>query len=108
VGQILRYGAAQIICVKPARVGGLANARSIILAAREAGLRPYVGGFFESPYARQVHALLARSCVEEPSDLAPVSVELEGYEREIDQVGDGFGVTPSSQMLDAADVLFDV
>ncbi len=108
VGQIVRYGAAQIVCVKPARVGGLANARSIILAAREAGLRPYVGGFFESPYARHVHALLARNCVEEPSDLAPVSVGLEGYEREIDQVSDGLGVTPSSQMLDAADVLFDV
>jgi O-succinylbenzoate synthase len=107
VGQIVRYGAAQIICVKPARVGGLANARSIILAAREAGLRPYVGGFFESPYARHVHALLAHNCVEEPSDLAPVPVHLEDYEREIDQVSDGFGVTPSSQMLDAADVLFD-
>jgi len=108
VGQIVRYGAAQLICVKPARVGGLANARTIILAAREAGLRPYVGGFFESPYARQVHAQLAHHCVEEPSDLAPVSVHLAGYERETDLSSEGFGVTPSSQMLDAAVVLFEV
>lgn len=108
VGQIVRYGAAQMICVKPARVGGLANARAIILAAREAGLRPYVGGFFESPYARQVHTQLAHNCVEEPSDLAPVLVAFDGYEREIDVTSDGFGVTPSSQMLDASDVLFDV
>jgi L-alanine-DL-glutamate epimerase-like enolase superfamily enzyme len=108
VGQIVRYAAAQMLCVKPARVGGLANARSIILAAREAGLRPYVGGFFESPYARHVHAQLAHNCVEEPSDLAPVSVTLEGYEREIDVSSEGFGVTPSTQMLDVADVLFDL
>jgi L-alanine-DL-glutamate epimerase-like enolase superfamily enzyme len=108
VGQIVRYRAAQIICVKPARVGGLANARSIIFAAREAGLRPYVGGFFESPYARHVHAQLAHNCVEEPSDLAPVSVRLAGYEQEIDVRSGGFGVTPSSQMLDDADVLFDL
>lgn len=108
VGQIVRYGAAEILCVKPARVGGLANARAIILAAREAGLQPYVGGFFESPYARHVHAQLAHNCVEEPSDLAPVSVDLIGYEREIDLSNEGFGVTPSPQMLDVANVLFDV
>jgi o-succinylbenzoate synthase len=108
VGQIVRYGAAQIICVKPARVGGLANARTIVLAAREAGLRPYLGGFFESPYARHVHAQLAHNCVEEPSDLAPVWVTLKGYEREIDVTSEGFGATPSTQMLDASDVLFDV
>jgi o-succinylbenzoate synthase len=107
IGQIVRYGAAQIVCVKPARVGGLANARAIILAAREAGLRTYLGGFFESPYARHVHAQLAHHCVEEPSDLAPVSVLLNGYEREIDVVSEAFGVTPSRQMLDASDVLFD-
>jgi O-succinylbenzoate synthase len=108
VGQIVRYGAAQIICVKPARVGGLANARTIILAARDVGLRPYVGGFFESPYARHVHALLAHNCVEEPSDVAPVSVAFEGYEREIDLSSEGFGVTPSPQMLAVADVLLEV
>jgi O-succinylbenzoate synthase len=108
LGQILRYGAARIVCVKPARVGGLANARTIILAAREAGLRPYLGGFFESPYARHVHALLAHNCVDEPSDLAGVPVLLNGYERESDVVGEAFGATPSTQMLDASDVLFDV
>ena len=43
VAQIVRYRAAELICVKPARVGGLANARTIILAAHDAGLRAYVG-----------------------------------------------------------------
>ena len=51
-----------MICVKPARVGGLANARSIIARAPGAGLRVYLGGFFESPYARQVHRALAKGC----------------------------------------------
>ena len=37
VAQIVRYRAAEIICVKPARVGGLANARTIIVRAQEAG-----------------------------------------------------------------------
>jgi L-alanine-DL-glutamate epimerase-like enolase superfamily enzyme len=108
VAQIVRYAAARMVCVKPARVGGLANARTIILAAADAGLRPYLGGFFESPYARHVHALLARNCVEEPSDIAPVAVVLGDHEREIDLCDEGFGVTPSPAMLDAADVLLDL
>ncbi|MEO9180509.1 MAG: enolase C-terminal domain-like protein [Acidimicrobiales bacterium] len=102
LAQIVRYNAAQIICVKPARVGGLANARTIISEAREAGLRPYLGGFFESPFGRRVNALLARHCVDEPSDLSPVAVTLKGYERECDEVTDGFGVAPSTTMLEAA------
>jgi L-alanine-DL-glutamate epimerase-like enolase superfamily enzyme len=107
VAQIVRYQAAEIICVKPARVGGLANARTIIVAAQEAGLRPYVGGFFESPYARSVHRALARSCVEEPSDLGPVDVVNDGYSREVDTVERGFGVTPSAEMLERGAVLVD-
>lgn len=108
VAQLVRYGAAEIICVKPARVGGLANARTIVVAARAAGLRPYLGGFFESPYARQVHRALARSCVSEPSDLGRVDVVREGYSREVDVVDDAFGLRPSAEMLERAAVLVDV
>jgi O-succinylbenzoate synthase len=108
VAQIVRYQAAEIICVKPARVGGLANARTIIIRAQAEGLRPYVGGFFESPYARQVHRWLANSCVDEPSDLSPVDVVNEGYSREVDTVADGFGVSPSAEMLEGGAVRVDV
>ncbi|HEY5010933.1 MAG TPA: enolase C-terminal domain-like protein, partial [Acidimicrobiales bacterium] len=108
VAQIVRYRAAELICVKPARVGGLANARTIILKAHEEGLRAYVGGFFESPYARRVHRWLANSCVDEPSDVGPVEVVLEGYQREVDETSDGFGVTPSLEMLEHGAVLVDV
>jgi L-alanine-DL-glutamate epimerase-like enolase superfamily enzyme len=108
VAQLVRYRAAEIICVKPARVGGLANARTIITEAQGAGLRAYLGGFFESPYARQVHRALARTCVSEPSDLSPVDVVREGYSREVDPTAGAFGVTPSAEMLARGIVLVDV
>jgi len=108
VAQLVRYRAAEIICVKPARVGGLANARTIIVEAREAGLRPYLGGFFESPYARSVHRSLARNCVDQPSDLGPVDVVGEDSSREVDVVADGFGVRPSAEMLEHGAVLVNV
>ncbi len=102
VRQIVRYSAAQMICVKPARVGGLANARTIVARAREAGLRPYLGGFFESAYARTVHLALARHGIDEPSDLGLVA-SIEGTETpEVDLVAGGFGVRPSAEMLERA------
>ncbi len=70
---IARYRAAEIVCVKPARVGGLANARTLIGRAQGLGLRPYLGGFFESLYARAVHRALARHCVLEASDVGEVA-----------------------------------
>jgi len=108
VAQIARYQAAEILCVKPARVGGLANARTIILRAHDEGLRAYVGGFFESPYARRVNRWLANNCVDQASDLGPVEIQLHGYSREIDAVGDAFGVTPSPEMLECGALLVDV
>ena len=97
--QIVRYRAASIICVKPARVGGLANARTLVTRARDEGVRAYVGGFFESPYARRVHRALCASAVDEPSDLDDVSVEPSDYDREVEEVRGGFGVVPYQGML---------
>ncbi len=70
---IARYRAGALVCIKPARVGGLAVARTMILEALDLGLRPYVGGFFESPLARGVHRQLVAAMVDEPSDVAPVA-----------------------------------
>jgi L-alanine-DL-glutamate epimerase-like enolase superfamily enzyme len=108
VAQIVRYQAAAMVCVKPPRVGGLANARTIILRAQDEGLDAYVGGFFESPYARRVHGWLAHNCVNEPSDLNLVDVHLRGYSREVDEVSDAFGVRPSPEMLECGAVLVEV
>jgi O-succinylbenzoate synthase len=102
LAQIERYGAAAMVCVKPARVGGLANARTIILRAEELGLRVYLGGFFESPYARQVNRALANSCVREPSDLGVVGVS--AYE-EPATTSTSFGVEPSVVVLAEAERL---
>jgi len=102
VAQIVRYQAAEILCVKPARVGGLANARTILLRAQDEGLRAYVGGFFESPYARRVNRWLANNCVDEPSDLGLVDVHPQVYPREVDEASVAFGVTPSPEMLECA------
>jgi O-succinylbenzoate synthase len=102
--QISRYGAAAMVCVKPARVGGLATARSIILRAQQLGLRVYLGGFFESPYARRVHRALANGCgITEPSDLGDVALENEA--NEVTAIASSFGVEPASTMLDRAESL---
>jgi o-succinylbenzoate synthase len=97
VTQIVRYGAASMLCVKPARVGGLANARTLIERARELGLTVYLGGFFESPYARHVHRALARTLIEEPSDIGEVAVQ--ESEGEVRRIATSFGVEPSASML---------
>jgi O-succinylbenzoate synthase len=102
LAQIERYGAAAMVCVKPPRVGGLANARTIILRAQELGLRVYLGGFFESPYARHVNRALANSCVREPSDLGAVAVS--AFE-EPATTSTSFGLEPSVLALAEAEPL---
>lgn len=97
VTQVVRYGAASMLCVKPARVGGLANARTLIERARELGLKVYLGGLFESPYARQVHRSLANSTIEEPSDLGEVVVQ--EFESQVRRIATSFGVEPSASTL---------
>jgi O-succinylbenzoate synthase len=102
LAQIDRYHAATMLCVKPARVGGLANARTLILRAQELGFRVYLGGFFESPYARQVNRALANSCVREPSDLAEVRVNVA---EDPARTPSSFGVEPSVLVLEEAESL---
>jgi O-succinylbenzoate synthase len=102
--QIVRYAAASFVCVKPARVGGLANARTMVARAAELGLQPYLGGFFESPYARRVHRLLAENCVLEPSDVAPVETVDDGG-GELSRLVDGFGFVPSPAVLERATLI---
>lgn len=94
---IARYHAAGMVCVKPPRVGGLANAKTMIERARELGLAAYVGGFFESPYARHVHRSLADGSVVGPSDLGEVALR-EGLE-EVDVSTGAFGLEPAPSTL---------
>ena len=103
VAQIVRYHAATVLCVKPARVGGLANARTIIERARSLGLTVYLGGFFESPYARHVHRALARSTIDQPSDIGVV--DLVNVDDEVSPVSTSFGFEPSASLLERATAL---
>ena len=107
VTQLVRYGAARMVCVKPARVGGLANARTIVDTARSLGLAAYIGGFFESPYARAVHRHLACATTSEPSDVAEVAIE-SGRPEEVETCSYAFGLRPSLAMLDGATVVATV
>jgi len=102
LAQIVRYGAAQIVCVKPARVGGYANARTVIERAKEMGLRPYLGGFFESPFARSVNRRLAEYLVDEPSDVGVVATSGVEAHDQLDVVAGGFGLRPSPAWLAGA------
>ena len=99
--QIERYRAASMICVKPARVGGYAVARSLIARAREMGLRVYLGGFFESDVARSVNRTFAESCVEEPSDVGEVDLVDAGAEF----LAGGLGRRPAAAVLAAAELV---
>lgn len=76
--QIVRYHAATQICVKPARVGGFAQARTMIERAQRLGLEVYLGGFFESPLARGANRALANHYLTRPSDVASVDLAVEG------------------------------
>jgi hypothetical protein len=69
------------------------------------GLRPYLGGFFESPFARRVHRLLAENCIAEPSDLGDVTVDEHGDGPEVVAVEGGFKVAPSARVLEGATVI---
>jgi o-succinylbenzoate synthase len=103
LSQIARHEAAGVVCVKPARVGGLANTRLLVAKANELGLRVYLGGFFESPFARRVNRTLANNCISEPSDLDDVA--LRNGAIEVEETSMSFGVEPSAGVLVGAEAL---
>jgi O-succinylbenzoate synthase len=100
VVNVAHYEAGRMICVKPARVGGLANARTMFVRAASLGLSAYLGGFFESPFARHVHRTFAESFVVEPSDVSDVA--LRSGEESLTSLEGGFGRRPSSVNLERA------
>jgi L-alanine-DL-glutamate epimerase-like enolase superfamily enzyme len=95
---IARYGAAQLVCVKVPRVGGLAPARTMLARASELGLRAYVGGFFDSELARRANRLVAASGTREPSDVAEVVASGPAPQRR----ATGIGVVPSLEGAELA------
>ena len=103
--QIARYSAARLVCVKPSRVGGLANARTMIAKAQSLGIDAYVGGFFESEFARTVNAALASTCTDQPSDISQVQMSLNRDATNFVSSALSFGLEPSTTFLSGLDTL---
>ncbi len=71
-GRALTLGACSVVCVKPARLGGLGAALQVIESCTEAGVPLWIGGMFESGYARGANATLAAlPGFAWPGDLSP-------------------------------------
>lgn len=67
----IRYGACRVACLKPARLGGFFATLQVLALCREAELRAFVGGFFETSFARSANvALAATDGFDLPGDLS--------------------------------------
>jgi o-succinylbenzoate synthase len=96
VQEIASHHAAQLLCVKPARVGGLVAARRLCEAAAHRHLRVYIGGLFESPLGRAANRALAAAVGAEPSDVGRVATDA----HDTDAVrATGLGVLPDVDHL---------
>jgi len=59
VADAVKYGACEVACLKPARLGGLLAARRAQARCREAGVSAFVGGLFDTGLARTANAVLS-------------------------------------------------
>ena len=65
-------GACSVVCVKPARLGGIGNALDVVAWCDSVGVPWWVGGMFESGLGRRVTTVLgALPGAALPGDLAP-------------------------------------
>jgi len=70
-------GACSVVCVKPARLGGIGNALDVVAWCQAAGVPWWVGGMFESGIGRRVTTVLgALPGSTLPGDLAPPAAYL--------------------------------
>jgi O-succinylbenzoate synthase len=72
VVEAVEGGACSVVCVKPARLGGIGAALEVISWCNAHAVRWWIGGMFESGYARGVNrALSVLSGQTLPGDLSP-------------------------------------
>ncbi len=72
IARALEMGASSVVCLKPARLGGLAEALAVVERCRAGGIPLWMGGMFESGYARGVNTTLAAlPGFSWPGDLSP-------------------------------------
>ena len=58
----IRFQSAKTFCIKPGRVGGISTSMEIIKAAKEAGIKTWIGGMLESEIGTAVNIELASQC----------------------------------------------
>jgi O-succinylbenzoate synthase len=72
VEEAVSTGACSVVCVKPARLGGVASALDVVDRCLSTGVPWWVGGMFESGIGRRVTTVLgALPGASLPGDLAP-------------------------------------
>jgi len=73
----ISMGACSVVCVKPSRIGGLGAALRVVEDCRDAGIPMWIGGMYESGYARGVNTTLAAvPGFAWPGDLSPAATYL--------------------------------
>ena len=78
VERALAAGACSVVCVKPSRLGGIGAALEVVESCSARGVPLWMGGMFESGYARGVNtALAALPGFSWPGDLSPARSYLE-------------------------------
>ncbi len=76
--EALATGACSVICVKPSRLGGLGATLDLVESCTRAGIPLWMGGMFESGYARGVNTTLAAlPGFAWPGDLSPAGSYLQ-------------------------------
>jgi O-succinylbenzoate synthase len=77
VRNALAAGACSVVCVKPARLGGLGAALQVIDSCSGSGIPLWMGGMFESGYGRGINTTLAAlPGFSWPGDLSPARTYL--------------------------------
>jgi O-succinylbenzoate synthase len=72
VFEALELGACSVVCVKPSRLGGVGPALEVVERCTLSGIPLWLGGMFESGYARGVNAAVAAlPGFSWPGDLSP-------------------------------------
>ena len=78
VEEALALGACSVVCVKPSRLGGLGAALEVVDRCARGGIPLWMGGMFETGYARGVITVLgALDGMAWPGDLSPTRSYLE-------------------------------
>ncbi|MGO8873616.1 MAG: o-succinylbenzoate synthase [Acidimicrobiales bacterium] len=78
VRHALDAGCCSVVCVKPSRLGGIGAALTVVESCTARGVPLWMGGMFESGYARGVNAALAAlPGFSWPGDLSPSGTYLD-------------------------------